>query len=36
MRDPAVHVEVEAAIEHAVKLLRPFVRKGALCVRDPP
>jgi hypothetical protein len=36
MRDPAPRVDVEVAIEHAVKLLRPFVCKGALSVRDPP
>lgn len=38
MRDPAPRVDpkIEAAIEHAVKLLRPFVRKGTLYVRDPP
>jgi hypothetical protein len=38
MRDPTTRVDpkVEAAIEHAVKLLRPFVRKSTLRVRDPP
>jgi hypothetical protein len=37
MRDPRiVDPEVEAAIEHAVKLLRPFVSKGAFRRRDPP
>ena len=38
MRDPAprINPKTEAAIEHAVKLLRPFVEKDSFLVRDPP
>ena len=38
MGDPATCIDpkVEAAIEHAVKLLEPFARKGALRRSDPP
>jgi hypothetical protein len=38
MRDPAttINPEVEAAIEHTMKLLRPFARNGTLRRRDPP
>jgi hypothetical protein len=38
MRDPATRIdpEFEATIQHAVELLRPFVRSGALRRSDEP
>jgi len=38
MRDPVARIDpkTEVAIEHAVKLLKPFVEKDRFWVRDPP